>query len=1325
MPPCIDLVPVKTVYNPLTDDRETKLFKSGAKISEIVEWALPDENDLALAEAGHASVYVGGVPIPQDYWHRVKVKQTTQVDIVFHMQGGGGGGGGKNVLGTVIMIAAIAVGGYLAANYAASLAFSMGVPVTGIGGVSALAIGKAVIMGGTMLVGSMLSSMIAPAPSVPTPNLASMGFGSNAGMAETTLHSITGTKNQLNPDGIIPKLFGRRKVYPPLAMTPRTRLNGDDELFIQTFAMEGRVSVLSEGEASGFYIGDTPLELYDGVRFELREGLDSDTDLTMVQDTVRQDILSITLSPDDAWTERVVNGYVDAISIDVVCPRGCYYLLDKGDPVGEGVLVEVQYSPINADDWQDAVWHTGWTHTKFNGRLMVTSSKIGPARRGGTFSVPYGEYKIRFRRPKTVYFDNAGYAEINPDMYDTGWPYSPSSHWHGNSPYGGNGGRADSGRPLMLSSDPNAGPEYTYSNRSINEIQVSALRAIENADPIKDMPGLFKLALEIKASGQLNGVVDELWFVGQSWLPVWDGAQIIYQQTRHPAWAVLSVMIERQNAAAVPLERVDLDALKQWADTDPNRTFDAVVDSDTTVENLIREICASGRASPHHDGQKYTVLVDRPQSVRAQLFSPRNSWGFQGTKIFAEPPHALRVPFVNADEGYKDDEIIVYDAGYNKDTATIIEALPMIGHTGADQITYDGKFHLSQARLRGMEDAVLYTDFQALSCRRGSRVGVNHDVPRWGLGSGRILSNEVDGNGKCIAVICDETFPMEGGKTYQCIIRLADDRHLESDVVTVIGGTNRLEFTTPQDLVPEREDFVTFGGYQAVVADFIVTGIGWDKEMNARLDLKPYAPEVYNVDQETIPPHETTVNADPNTTPPAPTVTLEQSTKWTGDFYEFNVEASWTMPEGSRAAGFEIWRTVGGQDELYFVTAGGSEGSYTFKGIPAGQSVWTKVVAVSATGRKLPLATLTGSRLTVIDDAPNPPNVENFLITRLSDGLRRVSWSLDNWTPPVTKGGGLKIRIATDPTAAWENMTPLHEGVLTASPYDVRFDQTGEILLAARLQDLDGRLSDTPAYITATIDDPRNRTHLASSFEHELNWSGTITDGYKIDGLLRAVSNGGWDSLPDTWDDLPDTWSTILPAKTLVYETDWMDVGRVLRFTPTINTQGKGVFSTEVAVANEVTWDDLPNTWSALGGSWADILGDAVYAPIAGAVQGRFFKVRVSVSGATPELSALTVHADAIVETEFFEDLDPATENRWWFERIATGHFRVATLGGIGLLTTPSIRAIQGAGQGWTSRLISKNTTVSGKPAAEFQIYDATGTLADAVVDIELKGVAI
>ena len=105
-----------------------------------------------------------------------------------------------------------------------------------------------------------------------------------------------------------------------------------------------------------------------------------------------------------------------------------------------------------------------------------------------------------------------------------------------------------------------------------------------------------------------------------------------------------------------------------------------------------------------------------------------------------------------------------------------------------------------------------------------------------------------------------------------------------------------------------------------------------------------------------------------------------------------------------------------------------------------------------------------------------------------------------------------------------------------------------------------------------------------------------------------------------------------------------------------------------------------------------------------------------------PRLLAVTILIDGETGLTEREDVDTLTEAAAWFESTAPGHFKVASEGLV-IHTSAVIRALQNVGPGWTWELVAKNTTLTGGArAAEFKIYNASGVLADAVVDIELKG---
>lgn len=43
------------------------------------------------------------------------------------------------------------------------------------------------------------------------------------------LSSLTGSRNQINPYGVVPRVYGKRKIYPPMSARPFTEVVGNDQ----------------------------------------------------------------------------------------------------------------------------------------------------------------------------------------------------------------------------------------------------------------------------------------------------------------------------------------------------------------------------------------------------------------------------------------------------------------------------------------------------------------------------------------------------------------------------------------------------------------------------------------------------------------------------------------------------------------------------------------------------------------------------------------------------------------------------------------------------------------------------------------------------------------------------------------------------------------------------------------------------------------------------------------------------------------------------------------------------------------------------------------
>jgi len=348
---------------------------------------------------------------------------------------------------------------------------------------------------------------------------------------------------------------------------------------------------------------------------------------------------------------------------------------------------------------------------------------------------------------------------------------------------------------------------------------------------------------------------------------------------------------------------------------------------------------------------------------------------------------------------------------------------------------------------------------------------------------------------------------------------------------------------------------------------------------------------------------------------------------------------------------------------------------------------------------------LTGSH-TVAGKTDAPPDVTSFNVARLPDGTRRFSWTA---SPPadVTSGGGFKIKYVSGTGGVWSGMAELHTGFVIASPHETNELAAGTYTFGIKMIDSSGNESVNAVLLEATIGDPRLRDVILGRNEFVLGWPGTKTDCFvAYEGILESESSQTWADLPDTWSALPDSWLTILNSKSpITYQTPTIDLGSDVTFTPIVSADPNG--SVVITMQTGTDSDGAP-----VGGFVA-----------LAAVTARYIDIRVVESSTDPFLSGLVVLLDGETQVEEYEDVDTSAATAGRFERIATGHFKLATRGSTSAVTSVSILAFQNAGSGWTWDLLSKTTTITGdsEPAAEFKIYK-DGTLTDATIDVEMKG---
>jgi len=427
----------------------------------------------------------------------------------------------------------------------------------------------------------------------------------------------------------------------------------------------------------------------------------------------------------------------------------------------------------------------------------------------------------------------------------------------------------------------------TDDDRTMDTVTWSVLRSIKDMSPVPFPYPLAMTALRIKATDQLQGVIENLSGLVSSYGEVWDSGTGTWggdAVTQNPAALFRLVLMHPGNARSRTATQVNDATLGEWyefCDTQGYK-FNMVRDFRASVWDTLADIAAAGRASNVLTDGLWGVTSDNKSKPISQHITPRNSWGFKANKTLFHRPHAFRIKFNNEDEDYASDERIVYDDGYTSANATNFESIEFPGITDPDLIWKFGRYHIAQARLRP-EEYTLYMDFEHLACRRGSKVRVSHDVPLWGSGWGRVKSLTVDGT-DTTGVVLDDTVLMEAGKYYTCRFRLADtdNTSLVVSIDNTPGETSTLTFSTAVATAtgPQVGDLAMFGEADRETAELLVKSISRADDLVAQLTLVDVSDAIYDADTGPIPAFNTTITMPTDVTrlaPAAPFISAVES----------------------------------------------------------------------------------------------------------------------------------------------------------------------------------------------------------------------------------------------------------------------------------------------------------------------------------------------------------------------------------------------------------------------------------------------------------------
>lgn len=683
------------------------------------------------------------------------------------------------------------------------------------------------------------------------------------------------------------------------------------------------------------------------------------------------------------------------------------------------------------------------------------------------------------------------------------------------------------------------------STKIFDEITWSSLKSVTNEDPDNFGFPLAKTALSIRATNQLSSVVDELNAVVSSYaldyipsgflLLVQGVGELLLESGDHflleassDNWeenltsnpASLYRHVLQSDAMASPLadSRIDLPSLQTWHTfcEDNGFEFDMIRDFQTSVWEVLMDICIAGRAIPVDVDGKWGVVIDQAQTTPTQHFTPRNSWGFKAEKDFVDVPHGLRMRFANRDENWDNDERIVYDDGFSESNATLFEQLDAVGITDPDHVWKHGRFNLAQIRLRA-EKYNLSVDFEYLVAKKGEMVLITHDILLVGLATGRIKAVNVDSAGDVTGVDVDEIFTMEESKNYGVSVRTRDDIEITRSIIHNTGDNTTITFDTviPAANAPVVDDLIAFGESGSESLECLIVSIETQSELTARLQLTPYSSAVYTADTGTIPSFDSKVT--PQAVLEAPVIlntrTDESVLKLGAGNTLIPRIAISHVPALDRfdaTISAQIRVSSSGQNFAPVTISSQTKEEIIIEDIEQGETYDVRLQFVSPT--HLPSDFSLSPNITVVGNS-NPPNPLSNLTIQSHGASAILRWDrLEDLD--VRFGGEVRFRHSHEldaSAASWSASV----GIGTSAKGS---EQVAQLPLKAgtylgRVFDKGGRAS------TVVKVDTKQATVLTyanvDNVTEETTFTGTHTNTAAIDNILKLAGVGLFDDIPD------------------------------------------------------------------------------------------------------------------------------------------------------------------------------------------------------------------
>jgi predicted phage tail protein len=855
---------IENIFDPYNSQKILE-FDNGTSIGEIVSKFNPVIcSDLEIV------VSIDGIALEETEQEKIRgIVPKSGSCVVFSVVPKGGGGGGKNPLAMVAMLAVVVVANMTGQYWANAFIDSMyGTTVMTAG---QMAFSSALTTGlqlGLTAIGGVLVNSVFGGPSLPDIG----GVGSEDISSSPTYGWDTGV-NPTEQGVAVPVLYGKFRVVPPVINQFIT--TEDDN---QTFNALYCVADHAVDTMGNVYINDNPSYNYDEIFLEYRYGELDQGVIPAFADTYSDKAVGFKLSTDWSQTETSGNA-VEGFGVGITIP-GLFYGNDVGGLDKQTVTINIQYREKGTETWndvysEDAVyeehtlseerWSAGYVLS--DGRwyeIEAGTTNESDHIEGDRYTSDSGKAYWKFQRITYRTQTLPGGSLINPNVVTT--PVYPIVYTNTRltdisisdatqeevrrNYYVYNITPSQYEIRVRLKEAPKTGPRYK------NDAYFSYIQEIIFDD--FTYPNTSLMGMQALATDQLSGSAPVVSLEAERlYVDVWTGTEYEKKPANNPAWACYDMLHNSVYGGGQPVDRFIYEDFEEWAEYCElkNYTCNIYVDAATSNSSIVNTISQLGRGAIIYKGSQYGVVIDKvePMSVQHFMFTKGNMIEDSYSNSFldlTDRANAVEVTYFDANLDYSRQPIEIYQSGFDEvETSINKNSITLFGCTDRDMAIAHGRSIL--LRNRYLTQTISFeAGVDSIACLPGQVIDVSHDVPQWGISSGRIVSATTT------SVTLPEEVDLVAGVSYSIKVKKSIDDSVETKniiPVSVDTTTNTLNLVSAWASIPEKNDIYAFGRVDNVTKQFRVIAITRASDtQHRRITTIEYIPEVYADSGEVI-----------------------------------------------------------------------------------------------------------------------------------------------------------------------------------------------------------------------------------------------------------------------------------------------------------------------------------------------------------------------------------------------------------------------------------------------------------------------------------------